>query len=266
MRLRQLLLIFCALYAASAQLPMIGFSGGGGGTRDGGFQGTATFSLQRRTLPAVLHAPFYGEPKNETSRTLPDGTHINRVAPDRGIKVWRDSQGRVRIEQSFSALRRANVPTLVEIDDPAAGQIYILDSATKTAHRVKVAVMPERDLEKIAAARGMVVGVGPLPARSEDLGAQIIDGVTVHGTRTTRVDQPGAAGNDAPIAVTTETWFSTELDLAIRTIINDPRSGTQTNSVVNLSRAEPDSSLFLPPVEYTVVDESGEFTLRWGGK
>ena len=222
------------------------------------FQGTATFKLQARRLQPVLHAPFSGEPERETSRTLPDGTHVNRVATDRGIKVWRDSQGRVRIEQSFLAGRRANVPTLVQIDDPVGGVIYILDAATKTAHRAKVAVMAQRDVEKIAAGRAMVVGIGPLPARPEDLGTQVIDGVTVQGTRTIRVDPPGSAGNDAPLTVTTETWFSTELDLAIRTIVSDPRAGTQTNSIVNLSRAEPDPTLFFPPVDYTVIDEPGE--------
>jgi hypothetical protein len=184
MRLGILLITLCACFPASAQLPMIAFSGGGGGTRDGGYQGTATFRLHRRTLPNVLHAPFYGEPKNETSRTLPDGTHINRVMPDRGTKVWPDSQGRVRIEQSLSVTHRPNIPTLVEIDDPAAGQIYILDSTTKTARRTKVPVSEARDGERIAAQQQrLVVGIGPLPSHPtapspydfEDLGTQTID-------------------------------------------------------------------------------------------
>lgn len=249
------LLILFAIYTASAQLPMIAFSGGGGGTRDGGYQGTATFRLLRRTLPNLLHAPFYGEPKIETSRTLPDGTHIDRVMPDRGNKVWRDSQGRVRIEQSLSVTRRPNIPTLVEIDDPVAGEIYILDTTTKTAHRAKVTVSPPWPSHPTA----------PSPSDFEDLGTQTIDGLTVHGTRTKRVEPPNAT-HDAPLTITTETWFSSEWQLAMRTVVDDPRAGAHTSSIVNFSRVEPDPSLFLVPPDYTVVDEPGEFTLRWGGR
>jgi hypothetical protein len=52
----------------------------------------------------------------------------------------------------------------------------------------------------------------------------------------------------------------------MRTVVSDPRSGASTSSIVNFSRVERDPSLFLVPPGYTVVDEAGEFTLRWGGR
>ena len=91
----------------------------------------------------------------------------------------------------------------------------------------------------------------------------MIDGVSVHGTRTTIVIPTGAQGNDGPISLTREVWYSPELNLIIRTVQNDPRSGVQTNGIANLSRNNPDASLFIVPADYTTVDENGTFTIKW---
>jgi hypothetical protein len=38
----------------------------------------------------------------------------------------------------------------------------------------------------------------------------------------------------------------------------------QTFRIDNLSRTTPDPSLFMPPAGYTVVDETGTFTIDFG--
>ena len=48
-------------------------------------------------------------------------------------------------------------------------------------------------------------------ATKEDLGEQVIEGVTAKGTRTTTVIPAGAIGNELPITVTSEEWFSPDL-------------------------------------------------------
>ena len=50
------------------------------------------------------------------------------------------------------------------------------------------------------------------PATKEDLGHQVIEGVTVKGTRTTTVIPAGAIGNEQPITVTSEEWLSPDLE------------------------------------------------------
>jgi hypothetical protein len=142
-----LLLLFLFTLSAFAQLPMLAFSGGGGGSRDGSFQGNATFRLPLPSPPVLVNAPYAGEQVNETSQTLADGTHITRKG-GMGQKSWRDSQGRVRIERAFLAggvpTTIKNVPTLVQISDPQAGYIYIMDDVTRVAHRIAYTPGPQR--------------------------------------------------------------------------------------------------------------------------
>jgi hypothetical protein len=45
---------------------------------------------------------------------------------------------------------------------------------------------------------------------------------------------------------------------------NDPRSGESTTKLINVNRSEPDPSLFQPPPDYTVIEETGDFTMKWG--
>jgi hypothetical protein len=92
---------------------------------------------------------------------------------------------------------------------------------------------------------------------------QFIDGVSVKGSRTTMVYPASCFGNDGPVTVTRDTWYSPELNLVVRTVNNDPRSGASTSGIGSLSRNEPDASLFTVPPEYKVVDEASQFTINW---
>ena len=47
---------------------------------------------------------------------------------------------------------------------------------------------------------------------------------------------------------------------------NDPRYGENTWKLTKISLSEPSASLFLPPPEYTVVDEAGDFKIQWGSQ
>jgi len=91
-------------------------------------------------------------------------------------------------------------------------------------------------------------------ATTEDLGSQTMQGVTVTGTRTTRVIPAGQIGNDAPISIVTEVWTSPELKTVVYSKRSDPRMGVQTFQLTNIVRAEPDASLFTVPADFRVVD------------
>lgn len=88
----------------------------------------------------------------------------------------------------------------------------------------------------------------------EDLGEQVIEGVTATGTRTTSVIPAGAVGNEQPITTIAEQWFSADLGLLVLTRHNDPRVGETTYRLVNISRNEPDRTLFQVPSDYTVQE------------
>jgi hypothetical protein len=88
--------------------------------------------------------------------------------------------------------------------------------------------------------------------RREELGQQMIEGVSATGTRTTTVIPAGAIGNAQEIRVVSEQWFSPDLQVLVMTKHVDPRSGENTYKLTNIVRAEPDPGLFVVPADYTV--------------
>jgi hypothetical protein len=90
------------------------------------------------------------------------------------------------------------------------------------------------------------------PATKEDLGEQVMEGVTAKGTRTTTVIPAGALGNELPITVTSEEWLSPDLKVLVMTKHADPRSGETTYRLTGITRGEPDPSLFELPAGVTI--------------
>ena len=99
--------------------------------------------------------------------------------------------------------------------------------------------------------------------RTEELGTQNIEGVDAEGTRTITTIPAGAIGNERPIEITYEKWYSRELQLVVMSKHNDPRFGEQTYRLTNIVRSEPDPSLFTLPNGYKLITEpSGAYTVN----
>jgi hypothetical protein len=95
----------------------------------------------------------------------------------------------------------------------------------------------------------------------QDLGKQNIEGVEAEGTRTTVTIAAGEIGNERPIEIVSERWYSPELQLVVMTRHSDPRTGETTYKLTNINRAEPAKSLFEVPSDYT-IKESPSFGPR----
>jgi TonB family protein len=93
---------------------------------------------------------------------------------------------------------------------------------------------------------------------TEQLPKQMVEGVECEGTRAVTTMPAGAIGNERPIETVNETWFSQELKIMIMSKRSDPRFGETTYRVTNISRSEPDASLFQIPSEYTIVDNEAK--------
>lgn len=93
-------------------------------------------------------------------------------------------------------------------------------------------------------------------AKTEKLEARSFDGVMAEGTRTTRTIPAGDIGNEQPIQVVDERWYSPELQVVVMTRHSDPRSGETTYRLTNISRAEPSAALFQVPSDYAVQDHT----------
>ena len=92
----------------------------------------------------------------------------------------------------------------------------------------------------------------PAPT-TEDLGKQTIEGVECQGTRSTVTIAAGAIGNDLPIQIVSERWYSPDLQEVVLSTNSDPRVGKTTYRLTNISRNSPALSLFQVPAGYSVT-------------
>jgi hypothetical protein len=83
----------------------------------------------------------------------------------------------------------------------------------------------------------------------EDLGRQTIEGLAADGVRTTTIIPAGAVGNEQPIKIVSEEWFSPELQVLVLTKHSDPRTGETTYRLSSVNRTEPAKALFDAPAK-----------------
>ena len=240
--------------------------GGGGEPGPGGPFGERMELLGFEGLhpgKVVKGAPFSATASSESTQTLQDGTSIHRTTSS---ALYRDSQGRFRREvtlSGFGPLQASGKPhTMITIGDPVAGVHYMLDPEKKVAHKMtphkggkggafsdENAQAFEQKMQKRIAkqeADGTV--------KKESLGTQAINGVNAEGTRITHTIPAGQIGNDKPIQMVFERWYSPDLQIVVKSTRNDPRFGTTTYSLTNVQRAEPAAALFTVPADYTVKE------------
>lgn len=208
----------------------------------------------------VTGAPFTATATSETTETLQDGSTIHRTSQ---VTMYRDSQGRFRHEANFNgfgALGASGTPTtMVSIADPVAGVHIMLDANRKVAHRS--AFRPRQDrgrnpnsaqtFESRMQAREQQEEADGL-LKKESLGSQTINGVVAQGTRITRIIPAGQIGNDKPLQVVSERWYSPDLQIVLKSTRTDPRFGTTTYTVTSIQRTEPAATLFTVPPDYSV--------------
>jgi len=206
----------------------------------------------------VKGAPFSGDLVTESTETLADG---NRIRQTSTAHLVRDGEGRIRREESLAGLGAlaagGSAQQVVFIHDPVAGANYALDPVHKTANK-SAWIEPASGTHPFAAAiearREMRSGAVHPSAKTEALGAAAIEGLQAQGTRTTVTIAAGAIGNDAPIQVVTERWYSADLQMVVLSKRTDPRSGETVSRLTNVSRAEPSSALFQVPPDFKVTE------------
>jgi hypothetical protein len=194
----------------------------------------------------VKNAPYSAEIVTESVQTLADGSHIRQTST---VKVYRDSDGRTRREEpvNLNGLgSNRNMPQLVFINDPVAGVNYALNPRDRTVSK------------NTWGPRGGRMGRGIVPpdanAKTETLGRQTMEGLVADGRRVTITIPAGQMGNDQPLQIVTETWYSPDLETVVLSKRSDPRSGETVTRLVNVSRSEPPRALFEPPADYKAAD------------
>jgi hypothetical protein len=227
----------------------------------------------------VKGSPFCANVNTDHTQSFADG---NRIHTTETSVVCRDSEGRTRRESSLNLLGagpQATAPKLITILDPIAGVRYLLDSEHKIAHKTP---LPQPGTQTAAhlGSKGeqiFIMRAGPPDApgavttnmfyrktgqdsnepapATENLGDQSIDGIAATGTRITTTIPAGKMGNEKPIVVTSERWYSSDLKATIMTKHDDPWAGELKTQFTNINSSEPDPSLFTVPGDYKILDD-----------
>jgi hypothetical protein len=123
------------------------------------------------------------------------------------------------------------------------------------------AEMARSEVEARAAGPGAIffersfgMGTNSKNAKKESLGKQTIEGVEAEGTRLTATIPVGEIGNEQPIDIVSESWYSAELQTVVMSRHSDPRMGETTYRLTNINRSEPAHSLFEVPSDYTIKE------------
>jgi hypothetical protein len=207
-------------------------------------------SAQDIFVTPVPNAPFSGVVKVERSRVQRDGSVISF----RNIReIGRDSRGRIHNES------RAQVPASspetpqllrIHVYDPQTRISTYLDPRGKTFWTEITNHAPSTEPPTMRFASP--AGESPQNdfAKEEDLGIHEMEGVSVHGVRETQTISAESGGTGAESAITDEYWYSADLRINLMIKHSDPRTGSVTMTVTQVSRVEPDPALFEIPEGY----------------
>jgi hypothetical protein len=222
------------------------------GQPPGPHMGPGDFALVRAEFgvsnKVVQGSPYSAQAVTVFTQTLADGNHIQRTTT---ASIARDSQGRTRTERSFGAIgalsaSRGTARTVM-IYDPVAGMSYVLDPESHTARTMQIpATRTGSGTPNARTSRTLAT------AKTEDLGAQIVQGVSAQGKRITRTIPAAQEGNDKEIDIVSETWYSPDLQVVVMSKTSDPRFGESLYQLNGILRAEPDPALFAVPADYTL--------------
>jgi hypothetical protein len=204
----------------------------------------------------VTGAPFSAVAVSVSTQSLSDGNQISRKTQ---TNLFRDSQGRFRKEVNFSSvgmLAQAGKPrSFVVIHDPVAKVGYSLEPEQKIARQMSLGGARHKKngggfADKFEARMQKELADGSL--KKEDLGTQMIAGMSAQGTRYTRTIPVGQIGNEKPILIVSEHWYSNDLQMVVMSKRSDPRFGETSYTLTNIQRGEQPASLFAVPSDYTV--------------
>lgn len=225
-----------------------------------------------RPGPVVKNAPFSADVTTETTQVLADGNRIHQTS---SMRLYRDSEGRTRREQSLDSLgglaSNANLPPVVFVSDPVTGVNYAISPSARTASRSSAGGRgfggqpgspggrsPQGGRAADGGRRMRDEPQGDRPnMKTESLGRQTIEGIPAEGRRTTVTIPAGAMGNEQPMQSVSESWYSSELQIVVLSKRSDPRTGDSVTRYTNINRTEPLHTLFEIPADYKVSESGG---------
>ncbi|MCI0388224.1 MAG: hypothetical protein MOB07_05590 [Acidobacteria bacterium] len=214
----------------------------------------------------MIYRDSQGRTRHEYSFKLPDPSGVENKE-HRTVQIFDpvssagyslDPQNRTA--HKFSTFARPNDLVTFNKVEGASTQVTVSGGVS----RMSAAKRPQPSHSEATITAMPPVAVGSIGAVShiarsinaegkiESLGKQMIEGVEADGTRITQTFPAGAIGNERPIEVIHEHWYSQELQMQVLTKSVDPRWGESTQRLTKINRSEPEASLFQVPSDYTI--------------
>jgi len=224
-----LILLFCLL-------PSYGQKGTG---TKGDF---SVFGSHLVTDEVVKDNPYSAEGISEITQTLRNGSKRSRKFI---THFYRSEDGRIRLEENIISDRgiwadSSHELRRISVFDPSTRSGFVLD--------------PQNMLvEHYNAGNSLKIPPNPASVSTKSLDPQVLDGLTIQGTRRTKVIPAGDLGNTLPIEIVDERWYSPDLRVVVMTKHSDPRLGNVVYQLTQIDRSEPPASLFEVPSGYHAV-------------
>jgi TonB family protein len=197
---------------------------------------------------AVARVPFQAKRVGRSVQKLADGS---TVAENIVGQIARDSDGRVRVDE-----QQGDQPLVTEVLDPVTNTSLRWSSSSTAAMQSTPfsrqpwhVTFPSQTLS--ASIESNTEEREPDKITKENLGTKTVNGLVTSGTRTTTVVSAGKIVRDV--------WFSEDLQVAVLDSFTDPKGSERTIEIQEVSRSEPDPTLFQAPQGYTVKQLGGIF-------
>jgi hypothetical protein len=200
-------------------------------------------------IAPLPNAPFTATVTAGWTRSLEDG---GTLTIQNHRKVARDSSGRVFQERRWlvpNGDTKESPISELDFGDPNLHELYICFPQQRVCRLHTYNAVTEFSLQQPGELPG---GQGKLTR--EDLGKNTLEGLEVVGTRETMTFDANTFGNNRPLTVTKEFWYSQQLGINLMVKRVDPRHGTQIFSVSEIKRVAPAPTTFQLPQGYAIQD------------
>jgi hypothetical protein len=203
----------------------------------------------------VPNAPFSAAIDVQRSFVGPDG----RVVQVKTVRqIARDNRGRIYNEnRELLPIASSDTPRIrrIHLYDPETRISTMLDPNNKTYWTTVVRRPPPTVPPAMAASpTGNALPASEF-SKKEDLGTTEMEGLPVHGVREIQTIPAASSGTGKDVVVTDEYWYSEDLRINVKLKHDDPRMGSVTMTVTQISRREPSSALFEIPQGYKPPNE-----------
>jgi len=254
--------LLTATVSAGAQGPRPGGARGEGpgGPMDGMFAFEGLMGRQGGRI--VAGKPFFANVTVTRDQRLSNGTSISNTV---GGMVARNVAGSPYRRMQLPAIGPlANwgsgaPPEFAHIRDVTANKDYMLDVRNQTYRESEIEQPSGRDGQRRRPAQGPAQGQGQGPGGDFNRGnlnttSEVVTYESlpnVQYTKSVRTIPKGRIGNSADIVITTERWFSPDLQILLKQTHSDPRFGTSSYALSGITLT-PDPALFAVPSGYTL--------------